>query len=147
MPIEKIMSKGTCLAIIIGKDFSEPGLHFFTPGDYSQQLAYMRHPAGKIIQPHVHNPVRREVIYTQEVLFVKSGKVRVDFYGDDQSYLESRILRTGDIILLASAGHGFEMLEESEMVEVKQGPYVQQEDKVKFQGITSQQAILKENQD
>ena len=147
MPIEKILSNGKCLAIILGKDFSESGLHFFTPDDFSQQLAYMRHPAGKIIQPHLHNPVRREVIYTQEVLFVKSGRVRVDFYGDNQEYLESRILRAGDIILLASAGHGFEILEETEMVEVKQGPYVQQEDKVKFPGISSEQAILKNEQD
>ena len=145
--IETVTSDDSVLAIIVRRDFSDPGLHFFTPGDYSQQLAYMRHPTGKVIQPHVHNAVRREVTYTQEVLFIKSGKVRVDFYANDRSYLESRVLETGDVILLASAGHGFEMLEETEMIEVKQGPYLEQEDKVKFAGISPENAIIKEAQD
>lgn len=81
----------------------------------------------------------REVQFTNEVLFVKSGKVRVDFYGDDRNYLESRILEQGDVILLASGGHGFEMLEPTEMIEVKQGPYAGDEDKTRFSGITSDQ--------
>ena len=71
----------------------------------------------------------RAVTFTREVLFVKAGKVRVDFYCDDRSYLESRILRAGDVILLASGGHGFEMLEDTEMIEVKQGPYAGGADK------------------
>ena len=77
---------------------------FFTPDDYSQQLAYMRHPAGKVIDPHVHNPVSRNVHFTQEVLLIKSGRVRVDFYDEDQRYLESRVLNAGDVILLAFGG-------------------------------------------
>jgi hypothetical protein len=62
--------------------------------------------------------------YTQEVLFIKRGKLRVDFYSDRQEYLDSRILESGDVILLITGGHGFEVLEEIEMIEVKQGPYV-----------------------
>ena len=92
----------------------------------------MKHPAGKLIDPHVHNPVPREVHYTQEVLFIKRGKVRVDFYSNEQVYIESRTLETGDTILLATGGHGFEMLEETEMIEVKQGPYAGEEDKTRF---------------
>ena len=147
MSVETISAGDRILAIILRSDFCEPGLHFFTPGDFSQQLAYMRHAAGKVIQPHVHNAVPRSVIYTQEVLLVKSGKVRVDFYGEDQAYLQSKILGTGDVILLASAGHGFEMLEETEMIEVKQGPYMEHGDKVKFTGISSEQAFVKEDED
>lgn len=79
MSIENIVEDNKVLAIIIRRNFSQPGLHFFTPTDYSQQLAYMHHPLGKIIEPHVHNPVHREVTYTQEVLFIKRGKLRVDF--------------------------------------------------------------------
>jgi hypothetical protein len=146
MTIEKITNNSQVLALIVRKDFSQPGLHFFTPSDYSQQLAYMRHPVGKVIHPHVHNPVHREVNYTQEVLFIKKGRIRVDFYDDEHVYLESRILEGGDIILLASAGHGFEILDEVEMYEVKQGPYVEQEDKVKFDGISAQQVILKKGE-
>ncbi len=147
MSVETISAGDQILAIILRDDFCEPGLHFFTPGDFSQQLAYMHHPTGKVIQPHVHNPVPRSVIYTQEVLLVKSGKVRVDFYDDDQAYLQSKILGAGDVILLASAGHGFEMLEETEMIEVKQGPYMEHDDKVKFTGISAEQACVKEDED
>jgi hypothetical protein len=73
------------------------------------------------------------VHYTKEVLFIKSGKVRVDFYDDDQRYLESRILEMGDVLLLAFGGHGFEMLETSEIIEVKQGPYAGDQDKTRFE--------------
>lgn len=146
MSIEQITAEGKILAIIIRSDFSNPGIHFVTPNEFSQQLAYMHHPAGKIIQPHIHKPVQRQVSYTQEVLFVKRGTIRVDFYDPQHEYLESRVLQGGDIILLASAGHGFEILSEVEMYEVKQGPYVEAEDKVKFDGISSESAILKEDE-
>lgn len=130
--IEQITHTGQLLAIIVRRDFSESGIHFLTPDAFSQQLAYMQHPAGKIIEPHVHNLVQREVFYTQEVLFLKRGRLRVDFYDDDRTYLQSRILEAGDTILLASGGHGFEALEEIEMIEVKQGPYAGDADKTRF---------------
>ncbi|MCY7361789.1 MAG: hypothetical protein LH629_06935 [Ignavibacteria bacterium] len=133
--VENITHKGKLLAIIIPSDFSEPGIHFFTSNDLSQQLAYMKHPKGKVIEPHVHNPVPREVKYTQEVLFLKKGKLRVDFYDENKIYLDSRILKEGDVILLSTGGHGFEILEEIEMIEVKQGPYAGEEDKTRFSGI------------
>lgn len=123
------------LAIIIRDDFDTEGIDFVTPGDYSQQLAYMHHPKGHVILPHIHKKVKREILYTREVLFIKSGKIRCDFYSDDKNYLKSIILYSGDIILLVSGGHGFECLEETKMVEVKQGPYVGEDDKVRFQPI------------
>jgi len=135
------------LAVIVSNRFNKPGIHFFTPDELSQQLAYMRHPVGKIIEPHIHNPVVREVVYTQEVLLIKSGKLRVDFYNNQQIYLESRVLKAGDVILLVAGGHGFEVLEEVEMIEVKQGPYLGEQDKSRFAGITPKQArILELNQ-
>lgn len=140
---EEIKHKDKLLAIIIPGDFSREGIHFFTPNHLSQQLAYMHHPQGKIIEPHVHNPVPRQVQYTQEVLFLKKGKLRVDFYDEEQNYLESRMLIGGDVILLATGGHGFEVIEEIEMIEVKQGPYAGQEDKTRFTGISKEKAIIK----
>ncbi|MDN3586205.1 hypothetical protein QWY86_05975 [Pedobacter aquatilis] len=95
----------------------------------------MNRPKGYIIPPHVHKLVERKVTLTQEVLYVKAGKVRVDFYNDDQVYVESRTVQTGDVILLAAGGHGFEMLETSELIEIKQGPYCGDEDKVHFDPI------------
>ena len=129
-------------AIIVSRDFNKSGIHFFTPNDLSQQLAYMRHPAGKVIDPHIHNPVSRNVQYTQEVLFIKRGRLRVDFYDNDQTYLESRILQPGDVILLATGGHGFEVLEEIEMIEVKQGPYAGDDDKTRFDGVSAREVTI-----
>lgn len=134
--IEEITCEGRTLAIVLRTTFRDQGIKFFTPDEFSQQLAYMNRPQGYVIRPHVHNPVRREVQFTKEVLFIKSGKVRVDFYDDDQNYLEDRILNPGDVILLAFGGHGFEMLEASEIIEVKQGPYVGEADKTRFDGVT-----------
>ena len=140
--IEQITCQNRLIALIVSYQFNQPGIHFFTPNELSQQLAYMHHPTGKVIQPHVHNPVIREVTHTQEVLFIKSGKLRVDFYNDQQEYLDSRILEAGDVILLVTGGHGFEVLEEIEMIEVKQGPYVGEQDKTRFVGITAEEAKI-----
>ncbi len=142
--IDRITHNNELLAMIISNRFAEPGIHFFTPNHLSQQLAYMRHPAGKVIKPHIHNPVPREVHYTQEVLFLKKGKLRVDFYDEQQNYLESRILEAGDVILLATGGHGFEVIEEIEMIEVKQGPYAGELDKTRFEGIPADKVILED---
>jgi len=142
--METIQHLGEVYALIVRHSFCKEGIEFFTPSDLSQQLAYMHHPAGKVIDAHVHNPVPRQVHYTQEVLFIRRGKLRVDFYDDKQVYLESRILETGDVILLASGGHGFEVIEELEMIEVKQGPHVGESDKTRFIGIQSSEAVIKE---
>ena len=140
--VENIAIAGRTIAVILRTQYISDGIKFFTPDDFSQQLGYMNRPQGYVIPPHVHNPVPREVQFTKEVLFIKSGKVRVDFYNDEQIYLESRILETGDVILLAYGGHGFEMLEPTEIIEVKQGPYAGDQDKTRFQGITAQQAKI-----
>lgn len=130
--IEKIICNEQVVAIILRKDYSAPGINFFTPSDFSQQLGYMNRPLGYQIEPHIHNPVSREVQFTKEVLFIKTGKVRIDFYDDAQKYIESKILYPGDFILLAYGGHGFEMLEKSEIIEIKQGPYAGDKDKTRF---------------
>ena len=140
--IETLKVGDQLLAVIVSRDFDKPGIHFFTPNDLSQQLAYMRHPAGKVIDPHVHNPVSRNVQYTQEVLFIKRGRLRVDFYDNDQRYIESRVLQGGDVILLATGGHGFEVLEEIEMIEVKQGPYFGDQDKTRFDGVSAEEVTI-----
>ena len=132
------------LALIISEDYCSDSIEFFTPDDFSQQLGYMHRPQGYIVPPHVHNLAPREVQLTKEVLFIKSGKVRVDFYDDDQNYIESRILHKGDIILLAYGGHGFEMLEPTEIIEVKQGPYMGDSDKTRFDPIPADQVRLKD---
>ena len=142
--IEPISHLGRQIAIIIRHSFHSEGIEFFTPDNYSQQLGYMNRPQNYVIPPHVHNPVPREVQFTKEVLFIKSGKLRIDFYDDNQNYLESRILNQGDVILLAFGGHGFQMLEQTEIIEVKQGPYAGDADKTRFDPIDINQVKLEE---
>lgn len=142
--IEEIFHCKTVIALILRADYRSEGITFFTPDDFSQQLGYMNRPRGYVIPPHVHNAVQREVHFTKEVLFVKSGKVRVDFYDDNQTYLESRILRKGDFVLLAYGGHGFEMLEASEMIEIKQGPYAGESDKTRFEPVAGERVRIQD---
>ncbi len=130
--VDRIYNNDNLLAIIVRSQYYKDGIEFFTPDDFAQQLAYMSHPAGYIIAPHVHNKVHREVFTTQEVLFIKKGRVKVNFYDGEQSNIDSRILKTGDVIFLASGGHGFEMIEPTEMIEAKQGPYAGATDKERF---------------
>jgi mannose-6-phosphate isomerase-like protein (cupin superfamily) len=135
--ISRVVHQGKLLALIVGRTHTGQGIEFFTPDDFSQQLAYMNRPAGYVIAPHVHNAVPRQVHYTKEVLFIRSGRLRVDFYSEDQSYIESRILEAGDVVLLAYGGHGFEMLEPTEIIEVKQGPYAGDADKSRFEPVAA----------
>jgi len=141
--IENVIHNEKLLSVIIRVNYKSDGIEFFTPDDFSQQLAYMNRTKDYVIPPHVHNAVQRDVHFTQEVLVIKSGKVRVDYYDDDKNYLESRILNQGDVVLLAYGGHGFEMLEDSEIIEVKQGPYAGEMDKVRFNPIEKEKVEIK----
>lgn len=130
--IETVYNKGNISAIIIRNGHESQGIEFVTPDSFSQQLAYMHHPKGHTIIPHFHNRIGRTVYYTQEVLVIKRGRVKVNFYDEECAFLSSAVILTGDIILLASGGHGFEVEEDTEMIEIKQGPYAGEADKTRF---------------
>lgn len=132
---EQISIKDQLIAIILYNEFTKDGIQFFSPGDFSQQLGYMKRKKGDTIQEHKHLLHLREIKFTQETLFIKKGRVKVNFFDEENTYFTSRELKTGDVILLASGGHGFEFLDETEIIEVKQGPYVGDEDKERFNGV------------
>ena len=131
--IENIVNGLEPIALIIRAQFDEPGIHFFTPPSFSQQVASMTHPKGKKIAPHVHNFLSRQVFYTQEVLIIRRGRLKVNLYSSEKEFFGDRILEAGDVILLCGGGHSFEMLEETSIIEVKQGPYLGVEDKTRFE--------------
>ena len=131
--IENIYCGEELAAIIIRDSFDKQGIEFVTPDDFSHQMAYMHHPEGHSITPHFHNRVNRTIHYTQEVLIIKRGRVKVNFYDAECRFQKDVVIASGDIILLASGGHGFEILEETVMVEVKQGPYAGEQDKTRFE--------------
>ena len=116
-------SQNVSLAVIIKSDFSPIATTFFSEPQYSQQIGIIKYPKAGKIKPHYHNELSRQVIYTQEVLVVRKGSIRVDLYDKALKFVESVILFQSDVIFLVSGGHGFEMLEDCELLEVKQGPY------------------------
>lgn len=133
---EEIKYNEKLIAIILRSNYNSDNIVFFSPPDFSQQLGYLSHKKGSIIKSHIHRKIDRKVTLTQEVLFIKKGRILVNLYAEDKKYITARELSTGDVILLCSGGHGFKILEDIEMIEVKQGPYSGKgNDKEIFEGI------------
>lgn len=129
--MEIIKKNKKILAIIIRRNFKTSGIKFFTPNSFSQQLAQMTHKKGKIINCHYHKKNIRKTVNTQEVLIIKKGKLKVYLF-ERKKFFCTKIIKDGDIILLANCGHGFKALSNVTFVEVKQGPYNPKTDKVVF---------------
>lgn len=140
----KIENNGIELGAIVRSTYHNSGIGFFSGEKDGLQLGYMNRPDGHVIIPHTHNKIKREVYYTEEILFIRSGEVRVDFYDDDQQYIESHMVHSGDIVILKSGGHGFKVLERADIFEVKQGPYLGNQDKIRFEPIADEEAIIKD---
>lgn len=138
--IVHIRHQGRDIAMVIPAGYKSQGVNFLTPAKYSQQVACMGRPKGYTIEPHTHNLVERRVEYTQEALFIRKGRVRVDLYTEDKIFLQSLELETGDVIFLCSGGHGFTVLEDLDFVEIKQGPYAGEDDKTIFASAVSVQS-------
>ena len=129
---EIIKHNDLLLGMIIRVSDEKDGLNFFTPDEFQQQIGILKLPKDHRFQPHIHNEIKREIFFTYETLVIRKGKLRVDFYDTDKKYLFSDIVSSGDILLLAEGGHGFKVLEEIDFVEVKQGPFLGEKDKLKF---------------
>jgi len=142
--IEKIYHKKKLLALIVrGTYRKKRGITFFTPNESTQQFGYMRHKKKHIIKPHLHKKRITKILYTTEVILLLKGILRVDFYDYEKNYLYSKILKQKDIIMLVHGGHGFKVLKEVEMLEIKQGPYSLIKDKIKFENIHEKKIKIK----
>ena len=142
--IEKIIHKKKMLALIVrGKYRRKKGIHFFTPESATQQFGYMKHNRKHIIKPHLHQKRLTKILSTTEVILIMKGVLRVDFYNQKKRYLHSKILKKNDIIMLVHGGHGFKVLKNVEMLEIKQGPYSVSKDKVKFENIDENNIKIK----
>ena len=130
--VEHITQRGQCLAIIIRHNFLPQKTTFLTPTDYKQQIGFIVYPAGGEVPRHVHRPLHRQLVGTSEVLVVRQGHCVADIYNDERELIASRELREGDVILLVAGGHGFRMLTDTVLLEVKQGPYTGIEEKEQF---------------
>ena len=142
--IEKILYKNKLFALIVRKKFrKKAGINFFTSNEATQQFGYMKHKKNYIIQPHQHNIRLTKILRTTEVIILLKGTLRVDFYNNNKKYLFSKIVNAKDIIMLVHGGHGFKVLKNVEMIEVKQGPYSLARDKIKFMKVDEQKIQIK----
>lgn len=131
--IEWIKEGESVLAVVIRRSFAPDKTQFITPLDYMQQIGFIVHDKDEKIPPHVHVPQKRNLTGTSEVLWVRSGRVEVTFYSNARKEVARRVLESGDVVLLVGGGHGFRMLEETVMLELKQGPYIGLEEKERFE--------------
>ena len=142
--IEKIIHKKKMLALIVRASYRrKKGITFFTQNESTQQFGYMKHKRNHIIKPHLHKKRLTKIYYTSEVILILKGILRVDFYNQFKKYLLSKILKPSDIIMLVSGGHGFKVLKDVEMIEVKQGPYSLSQDKEKFKYVGEKKIKIK----
>ena len=131
--IENITYNNKKLALIVRNSYlKKKGINFFTNNKLSQQVAYMSHPKGHLIQPHIHKKRLKKIYDTCEVLIIINGSLKVNFYTNNKKFLFNKILNKNDIIILLTGGHGFEILKNCKFIEVKQGPYNPIKDKFKF---------------
>ncbi len=133
--LEYVYHQSELYSIILRNNYKSDSVTFVSPDSFSQQLGYLPHKKGNVIQSHNHRINKREVLFTNEVLLIKRGSVKVNFYDKEKRHAGTEIVNQGDVILLCEGGHGFEILEDTVMIEVKQGPYTGIDDKELFKGI------------
>ena len=142
--IEKVVHKKKLFALIVrGKFRKKAGINFFTENNATQQFGYMKHKKAYVIKPHKHNQRLTKILMTTEIIILFKGILRVDFYDNKKIYLFSKKIFGEDIIMLLNGGHGFKVLNDVEMLEVKQGPYKLSKDKVKFDNVDEKKIRIK----
>ena len=142
--IEKISHKKKMYALIVRAKYrKKSGINFFTSKESTQQFGYMKHKKNYLIMPHKHNKRLTKILITTEVIILFKGILRVDFYDNKKKYLFSKKIYACDIIMLVNGGHGFKVLKDVEMIEVKQGPYNLSADKIKFSKIDEKKIRIK----
>ncbi len=131
--IDKIEWEGRIFALILRQDYEPEGVNFVTSEDSPLQLGILKHQRGHKIKPHIHKSSPKTINEVYEVLHIAYGKVEAEFYESAGEKIGGTVLNSGDTILLISGGHGFNILEDSKIIEVKQGPYHGiEEDKVRI---------------
>lgn len=113
------------MAIVIKNQEFKQGLDFLTKDTDALQVGTWHYQKGQILKAHTHLEAERKNLNVQELVFVKSGKIRADLYGQHDKLVAQKELQSGDIIILISGGHGYEILEDgTQVLETKNGPYI-----------------------
>jgi len=142
--LKEIIHKNKLYALVIKETHrSKKGISFFTKNNANQQIGFMNHPKNYVIKPHKHQKRETKIFITSEVIILQKGKLRVDFYDNKKRYLFSVVIKKNQIIMLVHGGHGFKTLEPVKMLEIKQGPFVSNKDKIKFDEIDEKKIKIK----
>ena len=136
MLIEKIVHKRELYALIIRakKQFKKKGVNFITNERDFLQVGFLKHNKDHNIKAHSHKKRNLKITFMSECLLLKKGELRVTFFDNKgKSIKKNKILKKNDIILLIKGGHGFKINKSSEIIEIKQGPYIKANDKTLFE--------------
>ena len=130
--LKQIRHNDDLFALIYSSEDLEEGINFVTDDEAILQLGAMKRAKGYVIEPHIHTPFERNIVGTNEVMYLQEGRVKVTFFTEEKKFLEDLSLEKGQWIVFVKGGHGFEMLETSVLIEVKNGPYAHDMDKIRF---------------
>jgi hypothetical protein len=130
--IEAIRSGERTLTLIVRAEIDPPSTTFVTPPQFPLQVGFVVYPSSGKVDRHFHLPLERHIVGTAEVLVVRRGRCEMDVYDDERKLVSTRELRTGDVVVMVGGGHGFRMLEDTTLLEVKQGPYTGLDEKTRF---------------
>jgi hypothetical protein len=131
--IEEIRGDEVVLAYVIHAAATASATSFITPDEATFQAGFVVYPSGGEVVPHIHLPIERAVIGTSELLLVRTGRCYVDIYSGDKDLVATRELVAGDAVLCLVGGHGFRMIEDTVLLEVKQGPFTGGVEKERFE--------------
>ena len=131
-PLEVVADGDVTLAIIVRADYRPESTAFLTQPDALQQMGFITYPQGSEIPRHDHRPIERSIRGTSECLIVREGRTEMTLYNERREEVCRRELATGDVVLLVAGGHGFRQIEDTVLLEIKQGPYPGPEEKERF---------------
>lgn len=123
MNIERISFNNLNYALIVRRGFTAAETTFFSESDQTMQLGLIKHKAGYIETPHIHQQIEIKADIHQ-MLYITKGKLAVDFFDNNGRKISDVMLNEGDTILLMSGGHAIRVIEDVECLTVKQGPYI-----------------------
>lgn len=130
------------LAIIVSNETVSEGIKFFTSEDNNLQVGMLGYTTGTRVDAHLHKDNIRTIKGTQEVVIIKKGQYRADFYDEEKIYIKSYILKQNDVIIFIQGCHGFKSIEDVELIEIKQGPFLKDHDKTRFKGIEDEEVVF-----
>ena len=99
------------------------GVTFPTPESATFQFGFGQITENKVLIPHIHKRVKREIETTSEFLYVIHGEMIIDVLDEEEKFLEQIILKNNMALLQFVGGHKIEIKSGTKYFEIKQGPY------------------------